>query len=284
MYNYRFRLQDGIYTDLACERRSCAHTTENVDYQRISCPVGSWERVRVKDEEGEKAIGRPKGVYDTLNLPRLDTLDEEFIYDAVEELAKRLCVLCTEDGIIPGRILVVGFGNKELTPDSTGPKTAIRVKPTLHISRYDKNAFLMLDCSEIAVFTPDVSASTGLNSLETVKSLVKELCPDLIIAVDSISTASPERLGRTVQISNTGIFPGGIGNLAAPVTYSELGVPVIGIGVPTVIDARLFGNMNGEGKFGEPLLVSPREIDEITDVAARIIADAINQAFGLSEI
>lgn len=282
MYNYRIETDDGIYTDLACERRRAYEESESVEYRKSSCPIGTWERVRVKDERGEAEIGRPIGVYDTLNLPRLDTLDDELIYDAVEEVARRLCAICTEYRIIPAKILVVGFGNRELTPDSIGPKTAARVKPTLHISRYDKISFALLECSEIAVVSPGVCAHSGLNSVEMIKSLCDTLYPDLIIAVDAISTASPDRLGKTVQISSTGIFPGGIGNLSSPVTAEVLGAPVIGIGVPTVIDARLFGNIGDlAGRFKEAMLVAPREIDEITDRAAEIIGDAINQAFGL---
>lgn len=285
MYNYRSERNDRFYTDLACERRRADGYSGGVDYQKTVCTIGSWERVRVKNEEGEAEIARPVGTYDTLNLPRLDTLDEELLYDAREEIAKRLCIICTESSVIPARILVVGFGNAALTPDSVGPKTAMRVKPTLHISRQDSTAFAMLECSEIAVLRPEVTAHTGLNSVDTVRQVCRSVRPDLVIAVDAISTASPHRLGSTVQICNTGLFPGGVGNLNTPITASAVGVPVIGIGVPTVIDARLLGKIGEPDKaFAEPFLVSPREVDEITDNAADIIGQAINQAFGLCPI
>ena len=284
MYNYKNAKQDGFYTDLACERRKCTEETEGVSYQKTRCPVGFWERVVVKDENGEREIGRPVGIYDTLTLARIDRLDEELVYDAREEVAKRLCRLLSESDIIPGRILVVGFGNRELTPDSIGAKTATRVKPTLHISRFDPGAFEALDCSEIAVLTPDVCVHSGLNSADTVRDICRSLRPDVVIAIDAISTSSPQRLGSTVQICNTGIFPGGVGNLAAPITASLVGAPVIGIGVPTVIDARAFCSSGFDTALGETYLVSPREIDEITDGAAEIIGEAINQAFGISPI
>ena len=282
MYNYRTEIKRGFYTDLACERRRASGESSGIEYKKRSALIGTWERVRVKDECGAEEIERPVGTYDTLTLPRLDTLDDELIYDAREEVAKALCTICTENGIFPARILVAGFGNRELTPDSVGPKSATRVKPTLHISRYDSHSFEMLECSEIATVCPDVSAHSGLSSADTVAAICKMLTPDLLIAIDSISTLSTERLGRSIQISNTGIFPGGIGNLSAPITKERMGLPVIGIGVPTVIDARLLGSI-GEGgtRFCEPYLVAPREADEITDNAAVIIGDAINQAFGL---
>ena len=281
MYNYSYdgkSNSEGIYSDLACERRRADISDEGVEYCKKNCSVGSWERLRIKSESAKRMIGRPMGVYDTLNLSRLDCLEEDEILDAQEEIARRFCLLCGEGNIIPARILVVGFGNKSLTPDSVGPKSAARIKPTLHISRQEPAIFEDLECSEIAVLCPGVSAICGMNSIDTVKAISDNISPDLIIAVDSISTSSPERLGSTVQLSDTGLFPGGMGNLTSPITRDTMGVPVLGIGVPTVMDSRAFGNIDYNGA---PLFISPREIDGIVKVAAKIIGGAINQAFGI---
>lgn len=267
-----------FYTDLAAERRRADVECEGVEYEKKITLIGTWERVRITSEEGEISVMRPIGTYDTLTTERLDELSEAELNDAAEEIAKKLCLICDEIGVFPARILVAGFGNETLTPDSVGPKSAKRVKPTLHISENDAEFFDEMDCSEIAVFCPGVAANSGMDSSENLRMLSERLTPDLIIAIDSIMTSSKERLGATFQISSTGLFPGGLGNLHSPVTRSSMGSPVIAIGVPTVIDCR---HIAKEGFVGDSLFVSPREIDLITDNAAFVIGGAINQAFGI---
>ena len=184
--------------------------------------------------------------------------------------------------VMPARILVVGLGNPTLTPDALGPRTAERIKATMHIREYDEELFDALECSEIATISPGVSAHTGLDTGVIIKAICEAISPDVVIAVDSLMTRSENRLGRTIQISDSGIFPGGLGNLKTPITRSGVGVPVIGIGVPTVISSRLLTNDLGDKPIlTEPHLLVPKNIDEITRVGARVISGAINQAFGL---
>ena len=285
MYNYSYGVSicDGTYTDLAIERRRADLGEAGVEYEKRMCPPGTWERVRVTSDAGARSIGRPRGTYDTLTLPRLDTADDDVLYDAQEEVAKRLCSMCDDISVLPGRILVVGLGNIKLTADSIGTKSATRVKPTMHIREYDEDFFDELECSEIAVLCPGVPAITGMDTATTVRVVCEGISPDVILAIDSISTRSRTRLGNTIQICDTGIFPGGMGNLRDPITRHSIGVPVIGIGVPTVIDSRLFAPQSRISEIDfEPLFISPRELDEITDTAAMIIGGAINQAFGLA--
>ena len=271
-----------FYTDLAIERRRADTKLDGVEYRSSECDGGIWECVRVYSEAGAKSIGRPFGRYDTLNTGRMDLLSEERIDNAVEAVCKKLCELFDRCVISPERILAVGLGNRNLTPDSIGPKAAEKIKPTMQIKEFDEDMFYALECSEIAVLTPGVFSESGLDSAEIVKGVARQILPDAIIAIDAIATRSVERLGSTVQISDTGIFPGsGIGNSRMPLNFESIGVPVISIGVPTVIDSRIFAGVS-EKPVGEPMLVAPREIDEITDVAARIIGEAINQAFGIS--
>lgn len=281
MYNYYHKAEGAekdFHTDLAAERRKANTEADGIEYEKHECTIGTWERVRVTSEEGEREVMRPMGTYDTLTTDRLDTLSEDELLDAQDELAKRLCLILDENGIFPGRILVIGFGNKKLTPDSLGPKSAETVKPTLHISEYDSELFDELDCSEIAVLCPTVPAVCGMDSSDTARSVSERLMPDVIFAVDSLMTSGIERLGKTFQIASTGLFPGGLGNLHSPITKASMGAPVISIGVPTVIDCK---SIAPDSFSDEPLFISPREIDEITDNAAFVIGGAINQAFGL---
>lgn len=284
MYDYFERRQEdeiSMFTDLAVERRRADTNTPGVKYEKKKTWSGFvWETVKITSEEGEASIGRPRGVYATLNLERIDDLDEDECENAQDELARKLCEMCDSDRIIPARILVVGLGNKNLTPDSLGAKSSEAVTATMHILGYDEDSFYNLECSEIAVIAPDVSAKSGLDAAVLVAGISEKIKPDLVIAIDALASRAPERLGRTIQISNTGIFPGsGVGNTRGEISRATLGIPVIAIGVPTVMDSRHFSK--GGIITGEPMFVSPREIDGIVTVAAKIIGGSINQAFGI---
>ncbi len=274
---------DGIpyLTDLACERRRADTKVNGVEYTKEITVGGVFERIKISSPEGAKSIGRPMGIYDTLHTSRMDLLDSVSIEDAKEQMVRELYYIFEESGIIPERLLVVGLGNPALTPDSLGTECAITVKPTLHISELDNAFFKRLDSREIAVFSPGVAATSGLESAVAVKGVCDAIAPDAVIAIDSLASRSVERLGSTVQVSNTGIHPGtAMGADRLPLTKDTLGVPVIAIGVPTVIDSRLFSHVDGPMKY-PPMLVSPKEINEIIKVAGKIIGESINEAFGL---
>ncbi len=267
---------DPCESDLACERRRANASVAGISYKCERCPSGSWERICISSEEGSKSIGRPIGNYDTLNTGRLDLLDLDGADDAKNEVAAELCRLFDKNGISPERILVVGLGNKALTPDAVGPMTAELVEPTMHISRCDRKMFESLECSEIAVIAPGVCASSGLDSSAVTVGVCEKIKPDAVIAVDALASRSPDRLGTTLQICDTGIFPGtGLGYGTEAIDRDLLGVPVIAIGVPTVINSNAFGS-NSAGMF-----VAPKDINGIVESASRIIAGGINQAFGL---
>lgn len=281
---------DFPYTDLACERRRANVSIDGVDYKKEVGIGGVWERIRISSAEGEKSIGRPRGIYDTLKVQRMDLIDEESIEDAQDEVARELCYLCDREEIIPERILVVGLGNGALTPDSVGTKSAARVKATMQIREFDEKFFDSLECSEIAVCTPGVASDTGIDSAIAVSGICGAIKPDAVIVVDALASRAVERLGSTIQFSNTGILPGsGLGNARRAINKESVGAPVISIGVPTVIDSRMFW-MDSVGERDErvnpglarrAMFVSPREINDIVDVAARIVGGGINQAFGL---
>ena len=278
------RESDGepLYTDLACERHRADTSIPGVEYRKTHAVCGYWESLKICSAEAAESIGKPMGIYDTLSLDRFDLIDMSTIEDAADEISRELCILCEHDDILPERVLIVGLGNPDLTPDALGPAVAKRIKATGHIKKTDKRLFDILECSEITVVTPGVRSFSGMEAYTTVKGLCSVCLPSLIITVDSIATVSAKRLGSTIQLCTGGVCPGsGIGNCSEPLTKQTLGTPVISIGVPTVIDSRsLCGEICG-CRGSESMLVSPREICEIIEVGAEIIALGINQAFGI---
>ena len=290
MYGYfteRNYKGDFPYTDLAAERRRADTELAGVEYSRSPGIIGSWERIKITTKRGAESIGRPIGIYDTLNIGRMDLLDAESIFDARDEIARELCYLFDASDVFPERILVAGLGNPALTPDSVGAESARAVKPTMHIRDMNRRMFENLHCAEIAVCTPGVAATSGLDAAVTIRGLCEAIGPDAVIVIDALASRSVERLGTTVQICNTGIAPGsGLGNPREAISQDTVGVPVIAIGVPTIIDSRMFYyNPSGERKpkpeVCPSMFVSPKEINEIVSAAALIIGGGINQAFGI---
>ena len=270
---------DTPYTDLALERHRADPSLAGVEYSKEKNHVGTLERIKISSKIGAELIGRPIGLYDTLSIKRMDLLDSVEILDVADQLTSALNRIIDDSGIFPGRLLIAGLGNPELTPDSVGCLSAKAVKPTTHIKDIDHRVFEKLGCAEIAVITPGVMAISGLDAAVTLRGVCDLIHPDAVIAIDSLCARSAERLGSTFQLSNTGICPGsGIGNSRASLGIETLGVPVIAVGVPTVIDSRVLCNNLPDC---EPMLVCPKDINEIVLVAAEIIGRAINQAFGI---
>ncbi|MBQ7357016.1 MAG: GPR endopeptidase [Clostridia bacterium] len=278
------------YTDLACERRRADESVEGVEYERERLGELTWERIKITSDIGAKSIGRPKGLYHTLGSERIDLVDGATLRQETDEIAKELRSIAERSNAKQNRVLVVGLGNRNLTSDALGCLTCDKVKPTRHIKKYDGALFGSLECSEISVITPGVTAKTGLDSVETVASVCRTLSPTLVVAIDSIATSSYERLGATVQITNAGICPGsGLYSVRSALNEATLGAPVIAVGVPTVIDARML-YLDGLGEVNPPdmskipspsMFVSPKEIDEIVNCYSQIIANSINLAFGI---
>lgn len=276
-------------TDLAAERRRADVTYRGVEMREEEIGALRWERIRITDPAGAEAIGRPMGRYHTLQLPRMDEAESDVLDHATEELTDELLALC--DGALshfPARLLVVGLGNAALTADAIGSKSAHKVHPTMQLRTIDEGLFRALDCAEIAVMIPGVTAQSGMDAAQTVAAVCRQTHPELVIAIDSLAARATARLGTTVQLSDTGIAPGsGVCNHRHPLRAETLGAPVIAIGVPTVTDARVFFHeeakrrgLDAEERGGEPLFVSPRGIEEIVEVGSELIAAAINRAFG----
>ena len=269
-------LDTGGYTDLVCERRKAFG--EKDSFKRMSAAVGVWERAHISEQNPEKNTIRTAGHYHSLHTGRLENADAADREEIAEELASELWSLCELNSITPKRILAVGLGNERLAPDALGPLAAKKIEATLHWADEAPELLAALGCSEISVIRPGVKAESGIDCSQSVSALCKLLSPNLVIVIDALCTVSEERLGTTFQLSDSGIRPGsGVGNPHGELSKETLGVSVITVGVPTVIDAGLIS----ERIRGERLLVTPRYINPIVDVGAGIIADAINRAFGI---
>lgn len=199
--------------------------------------------VVIETENGAKAMGKPKGTYITIEALDMDEEDEDYhreISVQLAEVIKKLVPLKKEDV----SALVVGLGNREVTPDALGPRVADNLFITRHIIKeYGKYAFGEEKVNRISSIVPGVMAQTGMETQEIIRGVIKETKPDLVVAVDALAARSTKRLNRTIQVTDTGINPGsGVGNHRHGLNEKTLGVPVISIGIPTVVDAATIVN------------------------------------------
>lgn len=198
--------------------------------------------VRIETENGAKTMGKPVGTYLTIEAPNLSSPDEGIHREVSEELAKYLIEVMKK--IIPEseqdkEVLVIGLGNRQATPDALGPYVTDNLNVTRHIVKeYGKYAALEEMNCVVSAIVPGVMAQTGMETAEIIKGVVRETKPDLLIVIDALAARNSRRLNRTIQIADTGINPGsGVGNYRNAITKETIGVPVIAIGVPTVVDA-----------------------------------------------
>lgn len=255
-------------TDLAVEAAvNSPLPTEDVAQQTEKNGALTIHRTHVRTPKGEAAVGKPKGRYITVTLPSLTDHEGDFAaYAAI--IGKELA------GMLPpeGTVLVVGLGNRAVTPDALGPATAQLVLATRHIGGEFARAAGLNDLRPTAVVAPGVLGQTGTESSETVRGVCREIHPGAVIVVDALAAGDAQRLGRTVQLCDSGISPGsGVGNDRRPLNREVLGVPVIGMGVPTVTDAVMEG-------CDAPMMVTPREVDIMISRAARLLAMSIHCA------
>lgn len=195
-------------------------------------------RVTIDTKNAAKAMGKPMGIYVTMEAPAMVEPDDEYHREISKCLAEELLELLPDSGQ-EQEILVVGLGNREVTADALGPQTVDNLFITRHIVReYGKAAYNCSRMNLLSALEPGVMARTGMETAEIVTGVVKETSPDVVIVIDALAARSTRRLNRTIQITNTGIQPGsGVGNHRNALTKESLGVPVIAIGIPTVVDA-----------------------------------------------
>lgn len=241
-----------VRTDLALEEKE-RFESDNVEIQGVvleeeyddACEM-RITRVKIETENGAKAMGKPAGIYLTLEAPNMGVPDEDYHREISEKLAGYIKELICGQGLEKEdlSVLVVGLGNRQVTPDALGPYVADQLCVTRHIVKeYGKYAMGMEQVNLVSAVVPGVMGQTGMETLEIIRGIVRETSPHLVIAVDALAARNSRRLNRTIQIADTGIHPGsGVGNHRNGLTKESLGVPVIGIGVPTVVDAATIVN------------------------------------------
>ena len=278
-----------LRTDLAIEAREIAgEEISGVDFTEYRENGMAISRLTVKTDKAGKLLHKEKGAYITVDLPPLTdnfTNTDKRLKTIGEEIRRLLPV--------NGLALVCGLGNVEITPDALGPKTSAGILATRHITGELARSTGLDRLRPVAVLTTGVTGQTGIETGEYLLSITKKIKPSVIIAVDALASRRLERLGRTLQISNTGISPGaGVGNHRTKINSETMGIPVIAIGVPTVVDIATMAidllNLKDESKAnslknkltpgGRKMIVTPKEVDLLIDRASKLISMSINYA------
>lgn len=310
MYNFR--------TDLADERRDMYKKSNRIENEVEGIEAQEEQitdkikvtRVKITNEQGEQAIGKTKGNYITIDIQKMNIITEEEALKASETLANELRKLVENKIQSKEDVLIVGLGNEEVTPDALGPNVVKDIEVTRHIINYlpqyiDENA------RPVSAIAPGVLGTTGIETLEVIKGVVDNIKPKLLIVIDALASRSMERISSTIQLSDTGIVPGaGVGNTRKELTKNTLGIPVIAIGIPTVVETAVVVNdaldlfiekLQQEAKSNDYLnrlkeednyeqikeallpkdfnfIVTPKEIDELILNMSQVVARGINMS------
>ena len=302
-------------TDLALERRDIYRKANNLEdeipgikYNVENIGKTKITRVEITSKEGEEALNKKIGNYITIDVNKINNLLEEENQKIVELLSNEIEKIVDKHIGKSEDILVVGLGNLYSTPDSLGSKVVKKIEITRHIKKYmpqyiDKNA------RAISAVAPGVLGMTGIETWEFLKGIVDNVKPKLILAIDSLCSRSVNRISKSIQLSDTGIVPGGgVGNARIELTKESLGIPVIALGIPTCvdvatitedginllidkleekenIDTKILEENNNYESIKEALLpsdlnfiVTPKEIDELIENMTEIVSVGINNA------
>lgn len=232
-----------VRTDLALEARE-KFEDDNVEVKGVRVKEEkpgenmTVTKVLIETENGAKIMGKPRGSYITVEAPDMADSDEDYHREISRQLSNILKELMPIEQMELS-VLVVGLGNREVTPDALGPRVVDNMMITRHIIRkFGKYAFGLKRNHQISSIVPGVMAQTGMETLEIIRGVLDETNPDYIIAIDALAARSAKRLNRTIQITDTGISPGsGVGNHRHALNRESVGIPVIAIGIPTVVDA-----------------------------------------------
>ena len=276
-------------TDLAVEERELlGEDIKGVEYSDEECGGLNVERLRITTQRASQLLKKPIGTYVTVGLPPLtdNIRDTDSRVKALSQEIKRLLP-------VNGLVLVAGLGNVEITPDALGPKTASKVLATRHIRGEIARSTGLDRLRAVAVLNTGVTGQTGIETGELLQGVIKNIRPSALIVVDALASRRLERLGCTVQISDTGISPGaGVGNRRVRIDADTMGVPVIALGVPTVVDALTLAfdllDIDNEREGialsravspqGRTMVVTPKEVDLLVDRAAHLISLSVNMA------
>ena len=299
-------MKNKIRTDLALEARE-SFPEDDVEIKGVVLTEDYDEKnnirvstVIIKDEKGAKAMQKPIGTYITIEAPDINGSDEDYNKPVSEEIAKHLKKLA--GNLKREEILVVGLGNREVTPDALGPQVVDNLFITRHLIREYGDEFKQKNhLGSVSAISPGVMAQTGMETVEIIKGIIKETKPKLLIVIDALASRSVSRVNTTVQLTDTGISPGsGVGNNRKAINEESLGTKVIALGVPTVVDAAtivadtLTRYMQNTGfseedidKFIsevreqqiENMFVTPKNIDESIKRISYTVSEALNSCF-----
>lgn len=283
-----------IKTDLAAELTSSPAKRESVSFRETSESGITITHVRITDDKGARAIGKPKGTYLTLQTGRIWTAEPEAFAETERILAREIKNITRACAPKADCILIAGLGNPYITSDSLGPAALKHLTVTRHIRTLDSALFTRLGAAEIAAISPGVVGQTGIETLELIRGAVETVHPSVLIVIDALASRSPDRLCATVQLSDSGLEPGsGIGNRRKAISPETVGVPVIAIGVPTVVSSStlVYDALEKAGieavspalhevlENGKSFFVSLKECDTAVAELARLIGCALNHAF-----
>ena len=266
-----------IRTDLALESFSADSLPESV-HLRSRGRAFSITEITIDDDSCLASIGKGKGRYITLEGSSLSRFSDDYKLMA-QELSQELSALLPD-----GEVLVVGLGNNDITPDAIGPQTAAKVLATRHLSDEPDicGEHFLTSLRRVSAFAGGVMGQTGIETAEVVRAIASELRPSAIIAVDALACTDISRLGTTIQITDTGISPGsGVSNERKELSEKVMGMPVIAVGIPTVVDMHtIVRSLTGKSINVElpNMMVTPRDIDRLTERASQLLAFGINLA------
>ena len=285
------------HTDLAIEGVG-AGSTDISEEMRDGCVIS---RLSICGKSGEQRYGRPRGQYVTVDCGRMWELDDDSMERVsgviAHELSRMVRRLCGKPLSRDFGVLVAGLGNDEITADAIGPETVRRIEVTRHLRTYLPEAYEQIGVCAISALAPGVLGQTGIETVELVRGAAENAAPDVIIAIDALAARSVTRLASTVQLSDAGINPGsGIGNNRRAICRDTVGVPVIALGVPTVVDSStlVYDALERAGvdkvnrrltevlEQGKGFFVSPKESDVIVKKVSALLARSIGQAFTLA--
>ncbi len=309
MYNFR--------TDMAVERTDIYKKVNNIqkDINGIEAENELQKdieisRVKITNEEGEKALAKPIGNYITLDVKNMKTADDEKIEEIAEAVANELRNVIGKHINDTEDILVVGLGNLEVTPDSLGPKVISHIEITRHILEYMPK-LMPEDTRPVSAISPGVLGTTGIETMEILKGIVENIKPKLLIVIDALAARSIERISSSIQIADTGIVPGaGVDNKRKEISKKTLGIPVIALGIPMVVDLASITNdcinlfieslqqkamsneylneLKEKDNYEEikealiprdyNMIVTPKEIDILIENMSKIVSKGINKA------
>ena len=302
---YYYLKKDGgnmfFRTDLAVERREIFKRANKINSEIDGIKIETKNlndikvtNVKIENEKGAEALKRKIGNYITIDLDTINNLSLEKEKEVIQVFSNELKMIIDQHIDKSDEILIVGLGNLNATPDSFGAKVVENIEITRHIKMFLPNA-IDKTVRSVSAIVPGVLGTTGIETIEIVKGITNNIKPKLIIAIDSLCSKNIDRIGKSIQISDTGIVPGGgVGNRQEELSEETLGIPVVGVGIPTVLDAAtiVIDTLNNcdiqinedelvnkmkLNKFN--FIVTPKEIDSLIEKITTIVSEGINMSF-----